>query len=108
MDVINDYINYIKDKKRLSENTISSYFIDIKKYIEYLNKKELKLDEVVESDIIGYLIKLEQDNVSIATISRMISSIKSFHDYLFFNRVSESNPAKNIKKPKIEKKNLDI
>jgi len=108
MDVINDYINYIKDKKRLSENTISSYFIDIKKYIEYLNKKELKLDEVVESDIIGYLIKLEQDNVSIATISRMISSIKSFHDYLFFNRVSESNPAKNIKKPKIEKNNLDI
>ncbi len=108
MDVINDYINYIKDKKRLSENTISSYFIDIKKYIEYLNIKEIKLDEVVESDIIGYLIKLEKDNISIATISRMISSIKSFHDYLFVNRLSEANPAKNIKKPKIEKNNLDI
>lgn len=108
MEIIKEYINYIKEKKRLSENTVSSYFIDIKKYIEYLEEKKIKLDEVVENDIIGYLIKLEKDNVSTATVSRMISSIKSFHDYLFLNRISDSNPAKRIKKPKIEKNDLDI
>ncbi|MGL5314246.1 MAG: tyrosine-type recombinase/integrase [Peptostreptococcaceae bacterium] len=108
MEVVKEYINYIKEKKRLSENTISSYFTDIKKYIEYLGEKNIKLDEVVENDIIGYLIKLEKDNVSVATVSRMISSIKSFHDYLFSNRISEGNPAKDIKKPKIEKNNIDI
>ncbi len=108
MEIIDEYIDYIKDKRRLSENTISSYYIDIKKYIDYLQNNKLILKEIVENDIIGYLIELEKENVSISTISRMISSIKSFHDYLFLNQISKSNPAKNIKKPKIQKNDLDI
>ena len=39
------------------------------------------MKDVVENDIIGYIISLEKDSVSVATVSRMISSIKSFHDY---------------------------
>jgi len=108
MEVVKEYISYLKDKKKLSENTISSYFIDIKKYIEYLGQNEIKISGVVENDIIGYLIKLEKDNISVATVSRMISSIKSFHDYLFSNHISKNNPAKCIKKPKVEKNDLDI
>ena len=87
MEVVKEYISYLKDKKKLSENTVSSYFIDIKKYTEYLFIKNINIGDVVENDIISYLIKLEKDNISVATISRMISSIK---------------------KPKIEKNNLDI
>ncbi|MDL0359816.1 site-specific integrase, partial [Clostridioides difficile] len=75
MDIIEGYIDYIKDKKKLSENTVASYFMDIKKYMEYINQKSIKLVDIVENDIISYLIKLEKDNVSIATIARMISSI---------------------------------
>ncbi|RDY24827.1 integrase [Romboutsia maritimum] len=108
MEVIKEYISYIKNKKRLSENTVSSYCIDVKKYVEYLCRKNIKLNDVVENDIIGYLIELEKSNVSVATVSRMISSIKSFHDYLFLNHTCNMNPAKNIKKPKIEKNDLDI
>ena len=108
MEVVKEYISYLKNKKKLSENTVSSYFIDIKKYTEYLDNKKIIVNDVVENDIISYLIKLEKDNVSVATVSRMISSIKSFHDYLFLNHMSDNNPAKNIKKPKIEKNDLDI
>lgn len=108
MEVVKEYISYLKDKKKLSDNTVSSYFIDIKKYIEYLTTNEIKINDVVENDIIGYVIKLEKDNVSVATISRMISSIKSFHDYLLLSHVSENNPAKCIRKPKVEKNDIDI
>ncbi len=106
MEVIKEYINYIKDKKKLSENTIASYYTDIKKYMEYLNSMNLDLSDVVENDIIGYIISLEKDSVSVATVSRMISSIKSFHDYLFLNHITNNNPAKAIKKPKIEKQEV--
>lgn len=108
MQIVNEYISYLKDKRNLSENTVNSYFIDIKKYIEYIKNKEIKLNDIVENDIISYIIYLEKQNVSVATISRMISSIKSFHDYLISNRICEKNPAKNIKKPKIDKENIEI
>ncbi len=108
MKVINEYIHYIKDKKKLSENTVSSYYSDIKKYSEYLLTQDIKINDVVENDIISYLIKLEKDNVSVATVSRTISSIKSFHDYLFFNGLTKGDPSKDIRKPKIEKNSVDI
>ena len=108
MEVVKEYIDYIKDKKKLSDNTVSSYYMDIKKYMHYLNSINLELKDTVENDIIGYIISLEKDNVSVATISRMISSIKSFHDYLFLNHITDNNPAKTIKKPKIEKQEVDI
>ncbi|MGL4914510.1 MAG: site-specific integrase, partial [Romboutsia sp.] len=53
MEVIKEYIDYIKDKKKLSQNTISSYYIDIKKYTDYLYEEGTKLKDVVENDIIS-------------------------------------------------------
>ena len=108
MEVIQEYINYIKNKKKLSDNTVSSYFIDIKKYIEYLYNKNIKLEDVRENDIIAYLIELERSNISAATVSRMISSIKSFHDYLFFSGKCEKDPSRSIKKPKVKQQDIDV
>ena len=108
MEVIDDYIKYIKEKKKLSNNTINSYKNDLKKYIDYLDNNNIKIDNVVENDIISYTIKLEKENISVSTISRCISSIKSFHDYLFFYGQNKTDPSKNIKKPKMEKSTIDI
>lgn len=108
MEVIQEYINYIKNKKKLSDNTVSSYFIDIKKYIEYLYNKNIKLEDVRENDIIAYLIELERSNISAATVSRMISSIKSFHDYLYFSGKCEKDPSRSIKKPKVKQQDIDV
>lgn len=108
MEILTEYMDYIKCKKKLSENTISSYYTDIKKYIEYLSEENIKVEDVAEYNIINYLVNLEKQNISVATISRMTSSIKSFHDYLFINHISKDNPANNIKKPKIKRENIEI
>lgn len=108
MEVINQYLNYIKYKKNLSKNTIDSYYVDIKKYFNYLNSNGIDLKSVTENDIISYIIKLESNKISPSSISRNISSIKSFHEYLFFNHISMNNPAKTIKKPKVSKYDMNI
>lgn len=108
MDVLKEYINYIKNKKKLSENTVSSYFTDIKKYLDYLKNKNIILNDVIENDIIGYLMELERNNISASTVSRMISSIKSFHDYLFFSGKCEKDPSRSIKKPKVKQNDIDV
>lgn len=108
MQLLNEYIQYIKSIRKLTHNTVNSYFIDIKKYLTYIENKSIALFESTENDIISYIIELEKMNVSTATISRSISSIKSFYEYLFLNRYINTNISKNIKKPKIEKKEIDI
>ena len=108
MKVLKEYLDYIEKTKKLSKNTVASYNRDLKKYIEYLNSKEINILDVVENDIISYLIELEKENISVSSISRMISSIKSYHDYLFFNGLAKNDPAKNIKKPKVKRDEVEI
>lgn len=108
MKVLEEYLNYIEKNKKLSKNTVASYNRDLKKYVEYLNERNINLSDVVENDIISYLIELEKEDISVASISRMISSIKSYHDYLFFNKILDTDPSKNIKKPKVKRVDLEI
>lgn len=108
MEVLQQYIDYIKSKKKLSQNTVCSYYTDIKKYIDYLKSENIEIKDVTEYDIINFLVNLEKHNISVSTISRVTSSIKSFHEYLFLNRISEINPANNIKKPKIKRESIEI
>lgn len=102
-NLIKEYIDYIENKRKLSLNTVSSYRIDLKKYKDYL-EENIDIKDVVETDILNYLVELEKHNTFVSTIARTTSSIKSFHDYLFFSKICETDPAKNIKKPKIKKK----
>ena len=108
MNFINEYIDYIKNKRKLSDNTVMSYSTDLKKYMEYIEKNNIDINDITESDILNYLVELEKNNISVSTVARMTSSIKSFHDYLFFAKVCTNNPAKDIKKPKVKKESVEI
>ncbi|MDR0879869.1 MAG: tyrosine-type recombinase/integrase [Clostridioides sp.] len=108
MNVIEDYIGYIRNKRRLSENTVMSYSADIKKYTDYLNREKVDILEVSENDIFGFLIELEKDKASVSSICRMISSIRSFHDYMYHMKIAEKNPAMNMKKPKVKREEYEI
>ncbi|MCI6737451.1 MAG: tyrosine-type recombinase/integrase [Intestinibacter sp.] len=108
MKVLREYLDYIEKSKKLSKNTVASYNRDLKKYLDYLNSNNIDISDVVENDIISYLIELEKDEVSVSSISRMISSIKSYHDYLFFNKLTDTDPSKNIKKPKVKRDQVEI
>ena len=60
MQLLNEYIEYIKSIRNLSDNTINSYFIDIKKYLTYIKNKNIDLFDSTENDIISYIIELEK------------------------------------------------
>ncbi|MDY2736479.1 tyrosine-type recombinase/integrase [Intestinibacter sp.] len=108
MKVLKEYLDYIEKSKKLSKNTVASYNRDLKKYLDYLSCNNIDISDVVENDIISYLIELEKDDVSVSSISRMISSITSYHDYLVFNKLASTDPSKNIKKPKINRNAVEI
>lgn len=102
---INEYINYLQNDRKKSYNTTISYRRDLDKMSNYLAKNGVnECDRVTQTDLTGYILELQQDGHSSATISRYISSIKSFYTYLFKLRLIDENPSDNLKAPKVEKK----
>lgn len=101
MDIEN-FINYLKNEKNYSKNTIDSYKDDLYKFFEFNNKKDMK--NVTEEDIMKYLKSLNDRDAKRASISRKISTLKSFYKYLNFKKIISNNPTTYILYPKREKK----
>lgn len=97
---IEDYKRYLMTKK-LSTNTISSYIYDILSFDEYLDA-QYKTNVVSgrKAHILTYLVSLQKLGKSSATLSRTISSLKSFYDYLKLEKIITESPATNIHSPK--------
>ena len=99
-----EFINFIMFEKRLSKNTISSYGEDLSKYFEFLNKKKIfYIEDIKTSTIEEYLIYLKDNEYTITSISRKLTTIKNFHNYLFQNKMVSKNVSETIERPKIKK-----
>ena len=103
-DYIKSFIEYLKEVKRSSENTVASYRRDLSKLDSYLNSNKISLKEVNSTTLNTYILKLEKEGMSSATVSRNVASIRSFFAFLLNRGMISSNPTESIKPPKVEKK----
>lgn len=101
---IEDYKEYLKAKK-LSTNTVSSYIYDINSFQDYLSSQyKTELISARKAQILTYLVSLQKSGKSSSTISRTISSLKSFFSYMKRERLIDESPALSLHSPKQIKK----
>lgn len=99
-EILSKYQNYLITVKFLAnETTVSSYVMDIYKYLEFIKKDYNKSDN---KDVYEYLKYLEDNKYSIYSVVRKISSIKSFYNFL----AEEVGYVKNVQveRPKFYRK----
>ena len=103
-DAISDFKDYLKIERGFSINSIMSYEHDLIKLTKFLdvNKKIKPLQ--LDSEIIKEFIKHLSKDVSPSSQSRIISGIKSFYEYLLFEKLIKSNPLAEIEQPKTQRK----
>lgn len=97
---IEEFIDYLRFERKYSENTISSYKRDLNKMNIYIKKEFTKLNK---KDIQNYIQKLSKEE-NTSSVSRCISTLKSFYKFLEINKYTNSNPLTTITNPKTQKK----
>lgn len=103
---LNQYIQFIRLEKGLSDNSIASYKHDIGRYLTFIHDTIglRDLGGVSMQHIHNYLQELTAMNLSTGSIARNISSIRGFHAFLMREKLTEANPAKMIDLPRQAKK----
>ncbi len=100
-----EFKEYLKKDKSYSDNTISSYILDITRFNEYLkNNNELHIETITSTAIINYLMYLQSNGKSSATASRSLSSLRCFYDFLKRKNKIKENPTDNLKSFKAERR----
>lgn len=109
MDKMNGYINeyetFLREHKKLSDNTLQSYKRDLKYFGLYLESIGiLNFLDVSHVDIMTYIIHLKKSGKANASISRSIASIRTYYSYLQQNGYVKMNPSIEVETPKTERK----
>lgn len=97
MKYINDFEEYLRVIKKYSEYTISNYRKDIEDFYYFVDGKILDIDHSNVSDYLSYLYDCKLNRNS---ISRHLSSIRSFYNYLVHEDIIKVNCFKEISNPK--------
>lgn len=98
MKQVSKFLDYLKYEKGFSDYTIKSYKIDLCEFYDFCKDSEISIDIIRK-----YLKNLYELNYKNKTISRKISSLKSYFKYLESENIIKENPMRLISNPKIEK-----
>lgn len=108
-NLIEYFLNGIFAQKFVSNNTIESYRRDLNIFLTYIleNKKIASDDKILLSlekdDVNSFLSHLTDKGYKKSTICRMISSLRSFYNFLFDEKSIIANPMLYISSPKVKR-----
>lgn len=101
---VDKFLFFLKVELNYSELTIKSYQLDLTDFFGYIESKKINYLTITNHDVRGYLKYLDSCNLKNSTISRRISTLRTFYNYLVDENIVENNVFHNVKNPKLEKK----
>ncbi len=102
-----NFISYLKKERKASQNTIDAYRRDLEDYSAFLKSKGFNTPvTATNTDVVSYIMYLNEQKASQATVARRISSLRSYYKFLMKSGKVRSNPALEIKLPRQERKEL--
>ena len=105
LDLIRAYENYLSKVKQASANTVASYMRDIRQFSEWLQLYEqIEVVDAEQLHIHRYIVHLQEDGRSGATLSRNLASLKNFYAYLVSTGFLEQTPVTDVHIDRGEKK----
>ena len=86
----------LKVERNFSEYTLKSYHDDLVQFNEFLNSEHLELTTFEYKDARNYLSYLYSNNLKRTTVSRKISTLRTFYEYWMTQDESVVNPLFNL------------
>ena len=104
-----DFLTMLRVERNVSTHTMDAYKRDINQYLMYLGDLDIKnLSDVKSTHIRDYIRVLSDGCMAPASISRIISSIRTYYRFLSSENILDENPVLLINNPKLPKKLPDV
>lgn len=100
------FLKYLQFEKRFSPLTVKSYENDLAQFFMYLEAQygKTELEDITHFFIRSWIVSLMDAKITNKSISRKISTLRSFFRFLMKEQVVTQNPMLKIIAPKIPKR----
>ena len=101
LNEVHNFLSNLEIVKQLSFHTIDNYKRDIEKFCAYLSEEDISSwKNVREHEVRSYINKERRRGLNPRSLQRILSSIRSFFNYLVDENIVQLNPALAINSPK--------
>ena len=96
------FINHLQTERRLSSHTVLNYGRDLQRLRRYLEKLDIDCWNTVNPALArGFVGESYRQGLSGRSISRMLSSVRTFYRYLIREKSSSEQPVRGSFRPQI-------
>ncbi len=105
--LIEHYLGYLKNERRYSPHTIGSYRSDLYGFAAFIEER-FTLDNLTQVEypmVRTWMVSMiEKNSLSVRTVNRKLSALKSFYRYLLRSGHINTNPMDKISSPRGRKR----
>jgi integrase/recombinase XerD len=98
--LIDDYVAYLRDVRRLSPNTVESYARDLSLLAEFADKREQRVDGLERSDLETFVRQLMSSGLSPRSVARAVACVRGFYRFVAMERHQDRSPADDLRPPR--------
>ena len=102
-NLLDQFINYIRVERGLSNNTVEAYSRDLILFHQFLKEQKLSLDKVSQDSLREYVSMLGI-GLSARSVARNISAVKTFFRFLVSEGEIKSSPARLLETPRLSRR----
>jgi integrase/recombinase XerD len=103
-DVLLKYEDYLRAELRLSPHSIETYLIECRIFLSYLAGEKREILEVTSPQIVEFLVARQVEGIDQCTISKILSSLRSFYRFCVLEGLMPANPAETVEMPRVKRK----
>ena len=94
------FLSHLEIVRHLSPHTIKSYKRDLSSFFSFLKEKKDSWEEIQDHQVREFIASERRRGLNPRSLQRMLSSIRSFFNYLLDEEIIDTNPAADISSPK--------
>ena len=88
-------------EKSLAQNTILAYGRDLKRFAEFLRKRQKnQMEDVTREDVVDFLSSLYKEKMDSRSVARYLVSIRGLYKFAMMEEMVTTDPTENLESPK--------
>ncbi len=98
--MIDEYLTYLRDVRRMSPNTLESYARDLGLLAAFAEKRNAALETLQRQDLEAFVRQLMSSGLAPRSVARAVACVRGFYRFVTIERKQDQSPADDLHPPR--------
>ena len=98
--MIDTYLTYLRDVRRVATNTVESYARDLAALAAFAEKRGVGVETLERRDLEAFVRSLMTSGLSPRSVARTVACVRGFYRFVALERKADTSPADDLRAPR--------